>query len=288
VGQLRRHLAPLGELAVVDREPAAAATGAVVFGAGLALLVLASRQRGSLSLGELAVAAGVGLLLALAAYAPFVLTTGTRLVVRIQFLSMPGIGVLLASAITAVASLLPARARLGAMGLLGAFVVALGFAQTASLQAHWDGASSLPSQARDLREIAALVPDPESGTLLVFLSPRRYWPLDLTFHHAIRYLYDGRATGHSEASSPYLYSVRYEAEGVRLEPIPVIRGPWREDVRVFPYSAVVVVGQDETGPLRLLETWPASLPPLPEGALYAPRARLRPGRPPRLPALEVR
>jgi hypothetical protein len=287
-GQLRRHLAPLGDLAVVGREPRAAATGAAVFGAGLALLVLASGRAGSPSRRDLAVAAAVGLLLALAAYAPFVLTTRTRLVVRTQFLSMPGIGVLLAAAIAGLGAVVPTRTRRGLEGLLGAFVVALGFAQTASLQADWDGVSSLPSQGRDLREIAALLPDPEPGTLLVFMSPRGFWPLDLTFHHAVRYLYDGRVTGHSESSPPYLYPVRYETDGVHVEPIPAIRGPWQEDVQVFPYSSVVVVAQDETGPLRLLETWPSSLPPLPEGVVYAPHARLRQGPPPRLSVLEAR
>jgi hypothetical protein len=288
VGQLRRHIAPLGDLAVLGREPGAAIAGAAVFGVGFALVARRSGRRALLPPRDLAVAAGTGLLLALAAYAPFVLTTRARVPVRTQFLSMPGMGVLLAAAIAGLAALLPARLRLGATGLVGAFVVALGFAQTASLQADWDGVSSLPSQGDDLREIAALLPDPEPGTLLVFLSPRGVWPLDLTFRHAVRYLYDGRVTGHSEASPPYLYSIRYATDGVHSEPLPVIRDAWQEGARVFPYSVVVVVAEDETGPLRLLESWPASLPPLPDGAVYAPRARLRSGPPPRLPVLEMR
>jgi hypothetical protein len=288
VGQLRRHLAPLRDLAVLGRQPRAAIAGGLVFSAGFALVAASSGRRPALPARDLAVTAGTGLALALVAYAPFVLGVRAQTPVRTQFLSMPGIGLLLASALAGLGTLFPERRRDLVLGLVGALVTALSFAQTASLQAEWDQASRLPSQARDLREIAALLPDPEPGTLLVFLSPRGVWPLDLTFHHAVRYLYDGRVTGHAQASPAYLYSIRYQADGVHCEPLPVIRGPWQEDARVFPYSSVIAVAQDETGPLHLLETWPASLPPLPEGASYAPRARLRPGRPPRWPVLEAR
>lgn len=286
VGQLRRHLAPLGDLAVLGRCPRAAMAGAAAFGLGYALVVVASGRRVSLPPRDLAVAAGVGLLLALAAYAPFVLGSRDRGPVRTQFLSMPGIGLLLAAVVVGLCTLLPVRVRIRAAGLMGAFVVALGFAQTASLQSGWDGTSSFPAQRRDLRELAALLPDPEPGTLVVFLSPRGAWPLDLTFRHAVRYLYDGRVTGHAQSSPAYLYSIRYEDEGVRSEPLPVLRGPWHEEAQVFPYSSVVVVAEGETGPLRLLEAWPASLPPLPPGAVYAPRTRLRSGHGPRLSVLE--
>src|SRR5262249_46553028 len=138
------------------------------------------------------------------------------------------------------------------------------------------------------RELAALLPEPEPGTLVVFLSPRGVWPLDLSFRHAVRYLYGGRGTGHAQSAPPYLYSIRYEEDGVRSEPLSVLRGPCQEEAQLFPYSSVVVVAEDETGPLRLLESWPASLPPLPPGSVYAPRARLGSGPGPRLPVLEGR
>ncbi len=290
VSQLRRHLVPLGDLGVLAREPRAAAFGAVAFGAGYLLLELTARRarrrvaNGSLGPREAAVAAALGLLLALAAYAPFVLSARARVPVRTQFLSMPGIGLLLAAAIAGLCAFLPARTRLAVLGLLGSLVCALGFAQTASLQADWDGVSSFPAQRRELREIAALLPDPEPGTLVILLSTSGVWPLDFSFHHAVRWLYDGRVTGHAEGSPPYLYSIRYEPDGVRSDPLPVLVGPWQEDGRLFPYSSVVVMTEDEEGPLRLLDAWPGTLPPLPEGALYAPRARLGHG-PMRLPPL---
>jgi hypothetical protein len=82
-------------------------------------------------------------------------------------------------------------------------------------------------------------------------------------------------------ADPLLYETRFEAGGIRSVPVPVVRGPWREDVSLYPYDSVVALTEDESGRLHLLETWPEELPPLPPGAAYTPRSRLRAREPPR-------
>ena len=79
-----------------------------------------------------------------------------------------------------------------------------------------------------------------------------------------------------------LYRTLFEDEGARSLPIPTIRGPWGEPALLYGYDAIVVLREGKKGRLELLEAWPdGDLPPLPEGAVYAPRLRLRGGAPPR-------
>jgi len=288
--QLRRHLAPVARLPPADRSWPVAPVGLAVFAAGF---VAASRrvQQGpdgpreaAPSGAALVLAGGVGLLWALASYVPFALDPGLHGAERLQFLSTPGVAVFLAASVVGVASLLPPRARLPAAGLLGAWIVTGGIMRTAALQAEWDARSGYPGQRRSLLELTSVAPDVAPGTLVVLLGSGT-WPLDVTFHHAVRYLYEGRAAGHAVGAMQFLYETRFETPGVRSVPRPVVQGPWRQPPTLYPYDTIVALREDARGRLHLLETWPADLPSLPPGATYAPRARLRLG--PRLRRLMI-
>jgi hypothetical protein len=156
--------------------------------------------------------------------------------------------------------------------------------RTAALQADWDSRSAYPDQRRALLELTSVAPDVAPGSLVVLLGSGA-WPLDLTFRHAVRYLYEGRAVGHAVGAPEFLYETRFETTGVRSVPRPVLHGPWRESPTLYSYDAIVALREDARGRLHLLETWPAELPSLPAGATYAPRARLRLG--PRLRRLMI-
>jgi hypothetical protein len=215
---------------------------------------------------------------------PLVLNPNTHGGERMQFLSTPGVAVFLAACVVGLTSFLPARTRLPAAALMGAWIAAGGVARTAALQVEWDERSAYPDQRKALLELTSVVPDVVPGTLVVLLDGGA-WPLDLTFRHAVNYLYEGRAVGHAVNALEYLYDTRFEATGVRSLPRPVVRGPWRESPTLHPYDAVVVLREDENGRVQLLEGWPADLTPLPPEAVYAPRARIRLG--PRLPRLAI-
>jgi hypothetical protein len=289
--QLHRHLTPVAQCPPVEGSWPLVPVALAVFAAGF---VAASRRveqgpdrqrEAAPSRAALVVAGGLGLLWALASYLPFVLSPRTHGTDRMQFLSGPGVAVLLAAAVVGVASLCPPRARLAAAGLLGAWIVAGGVTRTAALQAEWwDAESRYPDQRRALLELTSIAPDLAPGTLVVLLGSRT-WPLDVTFRHAVRYLYEGRAVGHAVGGLELLYETRFETPGVRSVPWPVLRGPWRESPTLYSYGAIVALHEDARGRLHLLETWPAELPPLPPGATYAPRARLRLG--PRLRRLTI-
>ena len=112
VGQLRQHLLPLVDSPAQTLAVVAVPIAVVVFAAGL---VLASRPgaraegRPLPGPGRLVVTGVAGLVLAILAYLPFVLSLKTRGPVRTQFLSAPGVGVALAAGVTLLAWLLPAR-----------------------------------------------------------------------------------------------------------------------------------------------------------------------------------
>ena len=289
--QLRRHLAPVLEVPPLPaRSRTVVPVAVAVFAVGI--FAIARRRAGangeagesSPSRAGFVVAAGLGLLWALASYLPFVLNPETHGAERMEFLSTPGVAVLLAALICGLASFLPRRFRLPAAALMGAWIAASGVARTAALQVEWDTKSAYPDQRNTLLELTAVVPDVVPGTLLILLDGGG-WPLDLTFRHAVRYFYEGRAVGHHVNALEYLYETRFEAAGVRTVPRPVLNGPWHEAPTLHPYDAVIVLREDDTRRVRLVEDWPAELPPLPREAVYAPRGRVQLG--PRLPRLAV-
>lgn len=283
-----RPLAVLGRLALqfglhllpLMAPPPALATAAVavavaVFALGFALVAAAGGPPPPAgSPGRRAALAGLGALLAALGYLPFCLLASIHSATRTQFLSGPGIALLLAAAFSLPCSFLPGRGRLLGLGLLGAWVVAFGTGNTVAMQDIWTGMSSYPAQTGLLRQLTARVPDVRPHTLVVLLDDGEAFPAVFTFRHAIGYLYDQRAAGVVWNASDYLYSFAFDAEGVRFEPWPAIRKAWRDEPDRYGYDEVVVA---RTGPdrrLALLRDWPAELPALPSSARYDPEARI--------------
>jgi hypothetical protein len=292
LGQLRRHVRPLVEPVPPDaRAWPTVPVALAVFALGLAVCWRSplpsthpspanqdrTRRKPSAERRGLLAIAVSGLLWAVLAYLPFVASPQTRGAARTEFLSAPGIGAFLAAAVAVVASFLPRRARLTIFGLCGAWVVTLGALRTTAFQAEWDRGSPYRDQRRVLLGVTSIAPQVVPGTLLVLLGQGRTWPLDLTFRHAIAYLYEAHAVGHVLEADSFLYETSFEPGGIRSSPMPAIRAAWDEAPRLFPYESVVVVREDALGRLGLLEAWPGDLPPLPPGARYLPRARILPG-----------
>ncbi len=294
VGQLRRHVRPLVEGVPADaRAWPTVPVALAVFALGLAVCVRIARRPTSVDAGLeprghgrrlVAIAAG-GVLWALLAYLPFVASTQTRGAARTEFLSAPGVAAFLAATAAAVASVLPRRLRLLLLGAFGAWVVTVGALRTTAFQAEWDRGSPYRDQRRALLGVTSVAPQVVPGTLVVLLARAPVWPLDLTFRHAVAYLYEGRAVGHVPGTDSFLYATSFETGGVRSSPVPVIRDAWHEEPRLFPYQSLVVVREEASGRVTLVEAWPSELPPLPPGATYAPRGRILPG--PRSRRMEI-
>jgi len=223
--------------------------------------------------------AGIGAVLAALGYLPFCLLSSIQSATRTQFLSGPGIALLLAAAFTLAASFLPARARLVGVGVLGAWVVAFGTGNTVAMQRLWTGMSSYPAQTSLLRQLTARMPDVQPHTLVVLIDGRDAFPAIFTFRHAIGYLYDQRAAGIVWGAADYLYSFTFDDEGVRLEPWDAIRRAWRDEPTRYGYGELIVARGGADGRLALLRDWPPELPPLPPGARYDPEARIVRGGP---------
>ena len=223
---------------------------------------------------RLAGLAALGAILAALGYLPFCLLSSIQSATRTQFLSGPGIALLLAATATLACSFLPAAGRPVGMGLLCAWVVAFGTANTAAMQGLWTEMSSYPAQTGLLRQLTARVPDVRPHTLVVLLDEGDAFPAVFTFRHAIGYLYDQRAAGVVWGGADYLYSFSFDAEGVRLEPWPVIRKAWRDEPTRYGYGELVVARSGADRRLALVREWPSALPPLPPSARYDPEARI--------------
>jgi hypothetical protein len=273
--QYAYHLAPL-----VLSAPSELARGEVAATVAVLLVILALHARSSaLAVGPtrawLLGAAGIGLLLAGLGYSLIVLGTAAPTAFRLEFLSAPGIALFLAATTGVVSSFAPGSVARLARGALCVWIVAVGTGRTLAMQATWDRGSAHAGQTRALAALLAVVPDVEPHTLVVFLDQGRAWRASYGFHHAVRTLYHDRAAGFVPGVWDALYPVRFAADGAHLEPWPVLRGPWRCEAERFGYAEIIVVRQAPDGAVQLLETWPDALGPLPAGALYAPRARVR-------------
>lgn len=207
---------------------------------------------------------------------------------RGQILSAPGVGLFLASAIVWVRRRFRGPAIVTAA--LGAWVVAVGTGRVLAMQRTWDQTSYWAAQRSMLSSLVEQVPDLAPETFVVLLDGAKTWPATFTFHHALEYVYEGRATGEAAGAEPFLYPSAFAKDGLLSLPAESIREPWREPVRLYRYDELVVVRARPDGGVRILEDWPeGALPPLPAGASYRPRNRIRPGPPrPRLQILAPR
>jgi hypothetical protein len=222
---------------------------------------------------RLAQLAAAGLGLGVAGWAPLLLTPSTVAPAKMQGFSAPGFGLMLASAVLFIVSLLPRRARLPATLALSGWLVALGTAHTLALQREWDERSAYPAQQRLLESLVSLAPDLREGTLVVLAGGQETFPATFTFHHAVSSLYAGRAAGLVHGGHDFLYPARFEERGIAWLPWPVVRKVWREPARLFGYDAVVVVRSSVSG-LTLEDRWPADLPAVRGSPAYEPLARI--------------
>lgn len=274
--QLRYHLQPLADLRPSELAAPAVWLAVLVFVTGFALATRGQREGppGAAARTAIVVAGLLGLGHAVLAYLPFLLTRGIRGPVRTEFLSAAGIAVLIAAVVILIASLAPPRARLVVVAALGAWIVAVGTGRTTAMQREWDG-SLYVNQRSALQQISATAPGLQPHTLVILIQSGHTWFFSFTFSKAVEYLYADAARGWAPGAGPFLLETRLEPEGVWSEPVTSTREPWRQGVERYGYDEVVVFGEDDTGRVRLLDAWPADLGPLPPGATYAPRSRIR-------------
>jgi hypothetical protein len=281
--QLRDHVAPLVSSAPPElREPVVALAVAVFAAAALLVWRVGKAAPPAEEPGRPALlrVAALGALLAGLGWVALSLSPAVRSPARAQVLSAPGVALLLAGAVAGAATLIPARARRAALVLFGAWVVAVGTGRTAAMQREWDAATYWPVQRDVLVQLTAAAPGLAPNTLVVLLDEAGAFPATFTFHHAVRTVYGEGVRGHVWAGEDFLYPARFDEGGVSVEPWPVIRGPWRSPSTRHRYDEVVVARMGSDRRLTVLDEWPAALPPLPPGAAYAPRARVRSGDPP--------
>lgn len=226
--------------------------------------------------GLFAVAGILGLVLAGLAYSLVLLGWQPPTAYRLQFLSGPGIALFLASVAHLLGSLVRGRERL-ATAVLGAWVVAVGTGRTIAMQREWEALTVQPRQMRMLSELVRAVPDVGPHTLLIALDEGRAWLGAFPFHHAVQYLYERRAAGFVPHRADTLYSASPAPDGIRFEPLSIVRRAWDAPRTVYGYDEIVVVRHTPSGEVVVLDTWPVDLKPLPPGARYAPRSRIAGG-----------
>jgi hypothetical protein len=267
------HLLPAVEVRAAEIASWPAAVAAIVFAAGALPLARGAAPRWE-GRGLL-----VGSALAVMGWSVFALSPAIQTAERTQFLSAPGVAVVLAALAGLASRPLPAALRPAAAIALGAWIVAAGAGRTAAMQREWDASSYWTAQSSSLRAITALAPDVAPGTMVVLFDEAGAWPATFTFRHALQYLYDGRAVGHVVGAHAFLYPTWFTPRGAVTEPLPDVRGPWNAPPTLHRASDMVVLTLRADGSVALQETWPAILP-VPDAGSYDPRRRLSAGPPP--------
>ncbi len=269
------HLGPLVSPRLAELQTHAAAAGiAVAVFLCTAIVWRRADGRDTAPGGDLRALLGAAVLLTGAGYAALLATGSVPGAWRAQFLSAPGAAWLLSSLAVGAGERL--RRHGASMALaLSAWVVAVGTARASAMQQSWDTMSFYPRQMPMLSSLVAAVPDTLPNTLVVLLDPKRTWRASFGFHHAVEYLYGGHAIGLVAGSPTAMFPAFFTPGGVLSEPYPAVRAAWGARTTLFRYDELVVV-RDGPGPLAILDEWPSELPPLPSGARYAPRARVRP------------
>jgi hypothetical protein len=223
----------------------------------------------------LAFAGLAGLAASALAYAPFALSPQINGPLRTHFFAAPGLGLLLAAVVGLIAGLPLGRGAPLLGGLAGAWIVALGTTHVAAMQGYWDRFNPFWGQAHTLSELTRQAPGLQPHTLVVLLDETRDWQTTFSFRHAAQYIYGDDVLGYAAGTPDLFYPTRIGPDGVHTEPWTVIRGPWRSPPTGHRFDEVVVVRHDRSGIVSILDEWPAAgLPPLPAGAVYAPRARI--------------
>lgn len=270
------HLAPLLTTRIRDVEIGAAGLAALTF-----LLVFAAGARLTGPSADLARSrsALVGLLLlgfvlSGLGYGLVVLSATVPSPFRMQFLSAPGIVLLLAAGVHLSASVAPRKAQQWVVAALGAWIVGVGSARTVFLQTVWDGMSRFPAQRSVLQQLVGLAPGLRPGTLVALVGGSQAFPETFTFAHALGGVYGHAVRGVVVGANDVFYRTRFTEDGIVFEPWPVLREPWDEPVSVYRYDQVLVVKLLPSGQLTLLRDWPSALPTLPERAQYAPTGRI--------------
>jgi hypothetical protein len=230
---------------------------------------------------SLAIAALAGLAAATLAYAPFAFSPQVKGPLRTHFFAAPGLGLLLASLIGLAARLPSRRLEPVLSGLAGAWIVALGTTHVAAMQRYWDRFNPFWAQAQTLSELIRQAPGLKPHTLVVLLDETGSWVSTFSFRHAVQYVYGQEVLGYVPGTSDLFYPTRIGRDGVRCEPWPVIRGPWRSPPTLHGFDEVVVLRRERSGVVAILKEWPAeALAPLPAGARYEPRGRILAEAPP--------
>ena len=218
----------------------------------------------------------VGLAATVLGHAVLVLSPAMTTPSRMQILSAPGIGLLLAGLAAAGTAPLGPRRRGAALALLACAMVALGTGRTVAWQRTWDARSMWPAQKTSLVGVLREAPGLAPGTIVLLLDEGGAWPASFTLRHAVRYLYGPAVVGSVWGAEPFLYPVHLVPEGVVSAPYESIRVAWQAPVSYHRYSAVVVMRSFADGRVEILERWPEVLPKLPPGAVYEPRRRVVP------------
>lgn len=278
-GRLVQHhgfdLVPLVStpIAQVATLPAAVCAGALIL-----VVFWARAQQGSVeggnARGTLAMLAAAGLGLAALGHLPFLTSAGLTTPNRTQFLCAPGTGILLASVIVLLASFLPPRLRMGAVVLLGGWIVSVSAGRTVMHQRLWDVRTAYPAQVHLLARLVALAPDVRANTLIVLLDGRGAWLDTYEFEHALRYLYQGRARGYVWRARNLFYPTTFDDAGIRREPRKDIRAPWDESPSFHRYDETIAVRYGADGSVTILERWPMRVKATPAMESYDPFVRI--------------
>lgn len=268
---------PLHEL---WRAPVLLAVAIVVVGLALVWPARSNSSDPDSDRGPAARAAAVGLALAALGWLGLVMGALLKTPARAQFLSAPGVGLLLGGSAALIASRMPAHARRWVLALIAVWMAAVGTGRITALQDEWDRTSVWPGERATMAQLAGYAPALLPNTVVVLIDESKSWLVTLMFRHAVHYIYGEQVVGVMWKGVDFFSPTTFTPDGIRSEPFAPIREVWRSPVSHHRYDEAVVARFTSDRRLQVLDEWPLALGPLPPGATYAPHARIVHGPPP--------
>jgi len=199
---------------------------------------------------------------------------------RVDFLTMPGIAVVLASLMWFAGTPIPHQGlRRMVRGIALILVVSFGISTIGRVQDDmytYDG--TWETEAIYMRSLASMIPDVTPNTLFIYMQPSDQGEAPFvsgwSFEYSLRYAYEDRATGILPDDNQVISSWSIQEDGIAITPNPGEEGLAAAYTSFHRWDEIIFVTRDENYRAVILEEIPPEFYAPERAAAYDPYGRI--------------